>query len=211
MATSSLLTTQTYLKVLEMPGSSLWLLPPSDHALNSILPRLIQETSSRFHSPHSFLPHVTLTSDISPSTYSSDPQAWLNSLRLPSGNDVQVKFEKLASEDVFVRKLYIKCTNTDGLKKLAGVCRQGVNGFGEKEKAMEWANAKYHPHLSLLYHDCALVDAEGISEVERLAQKASVDLSGEGDLGGWVGGTIALVQTDKPVVQWAPIAEVVLR
>jgi 2',3'-cyclic-nucleotide 3'-phosphodiesterase len=133
-----------------MPGSSLWLLPPSDHPIDAVLTALIQQTSLHFQSPHSFLPHVTLTSEISPSTYSIDPQAWLESLQLPPGSDVQVKFEKLASEDVFVRKLYIKCQKLNGLKKLAIACRGELEGFKEERKVVEWAEEKYAPHLSLL-------------------------------------------------------------
>lgn len=133
-----------------MPGSSLWLLPPKSHPLSTVLPTLIHDTSSHFKSTHSFLAHVTLTSEISPSTHSSDPQVWLDSLALPSGDDVQVKFEKLASEDVFFRKLYIKCHKTGGVKKLAEACRREVDGYDEEFKASNWADEEYNPHLSLL-------------------------------------------------------------
>lgn len=118
-----------------------------------------------------------------------------------------MKFEKLASEDVFVRKLYIKCEKAEGLKKLALVCRREVEGFGEGDKAGQWAAEKYNPHLSLLYHDCPPVDEEGLAEVEKLAQKVDVSIAGKGDLGGWRGGRLALVPTDKPIEQWSPIAE----
>ncbi|KAF2034973.1 2',3'-cyclic-nucleotide 3'-phosphodiesterase [Setomelanomma holmii] len=190
-----------------MPGSSLWLLPPSSHPLSSIMPTLIQRTSSHFSSPHSFLPHVTITSEISPSTYFSDPQAWLNSLALPSGDDVEVKLEKLASEDVFFRKLYIKCYKSEGLEKLAQVCRRKVEGFEEEAKATEWADQTYNPHVSLLYHDCPKVEADGFLPIQKLAQQAGVSLDVEGNLGGWTGGRIVLVPTDRPIHEWNPIAE----
>lgn len=133
-----------------MPGSSLWLLPPIDHPLNDLLPTLIDRTSSHFNSPHRFLPHVTLTSDISPSLYSQDAQAWLDSIQLPSKHDVSVQFEALASEDVFFRKLYIKCEKNDGIKQLGKICRSLVKGVEDDEVAHVWAETSYTPHLSLL-------------------------------------------------------------
>jgi 2',3'-cyclic-nucleotide 3'-phosphodiesterase len=190
-----------------MPGSSLWLLPPKSHTLGSILSDLIDQTSSRFDSPHRFIPHVTITSEISPSTYSSDAKAWLDSLKLPSGSTVQVQFEKLASEDVFVRKLYIKCGKAEGLKKLAVACRREVEGFEDESKAERWASDKYNPHLSLLYHDCPPVDEGELSEVEQLVKKAGVSIVGQGELGGWIGGRVVLVPTDKPIDQWIPLAK----
>jgi len=93
-----------------MPGSSLWLLPPSE-SLDTVLSCLIEQTSLHFHSTHTFLPHVTLTSEVLPAKYSSDPQAWLDSLNLHSRDEVHVKFKELASEDIFFRKL-CKCTCT---------------------------------------------------------------------------------------------------
>lgn len=190
-----------------MPGSSLWLLPPKSHPLNDILSSLIDQTSSRFSSPHKFIPHVTLTSEISPSTYSSDPQKWLDSLQLPTPSLVQVRFEKLASEDVFVRKLYIKCNKTEGLEKLAARCRLKVVGFEGEDIATNWAMEKYNPHLSLLYHDCPVVGDEELGRVAELVQKAGVVLGNSGDLAGWAGGRIILVPTDKSIDQWNPVAE----
>lgn len=190
-----------------MPGSSLWLLPPKSHLLNEICSGLMDQTSSRFSSPHRFIPHVTLTSEISPSIYGSDPQKWLESLQLPPTNTVQVKFEKLESEDIFFRKLYIQCIKTDGLEMLAATCRLKVEGFEEEEKAKKWGAEQYNPHLSLLYHDCPVVGAEGLRGVQELVQKAGVTLGVSGDLAGWVGGRVVLVPTDRPIDQWIPVAE----
>jgi len=133
-----------------MPGSSLWLLPPPSHPLSAILPTLIAQTSEHFHSPRRFLPHVTLTSEIPASAYGSDPQAWLDALELPCLGSVEVRFEQLGSENVFVRKLYIKCAKSEGLKQLAKHCRQKVQGYGEDDQARAWVDERYNPHLSLL-------------------------------------------------------------
>jgi 2',3'-cyclic-nucleotide 3'-phosphodiesterase len=137
-------------KIPKMPGSSLWLLPRANHPLNEVLPSLIDKTSKQFNSPHRFLAHVTLTSEISPSKYGSDPQAWLDSLEMPPSKDLNIEFERLGSDEHFFRKLYIKCQKTDGVKKLAQQCRQQVQGFEEGAKASSWAEEQYMPHLSLL-------------------------------------------------------------
>jgi len=100
----------------------------------------------------------------------------------------------------------IQCVKTDGIKKLAAICRRQVEGFGEDSVASKWANDQYNPHVSLLYHDCHQVGMEGLSEVEQLARKAGVDHTGESGHGGWSGGRIVLVPTDKPIAQWIPIA-----
>ena len=133
-----------------MPGSSLWLLPPEDSPLNATLATLIEKTSLRFDSTHRFLPHVTLTSNISPSVYGKDPQSWLDKLSFQSIESTAVIFMELASEDVFVRKLYIKCTKGDSIQKLATSCRQSVDGYGDYTKANQWTASEYNPHLSLL-------------------------------------------------------------
>ncbi|CAA9958376.1 2',3'-cyclic nucleotide 3'-phosphodiesterase [Pyrenophora teres f. teres] len=186
-----------------MPGSSLWLLPPADHPLSNVLPSVIDKTSKQFNSPHRFLPHVTLTSEISPSKHASDPQAWLDSLDLPTGQDIKVTFERLGSEDVFFRKLYIKCEKSEGVKKLAIPCRQQVDGFEEEAKALSWAEGQYMPHLSLMYHDCPQVDTTMLATVDMLG----INFTGSGDMGGWIGGRVVLVPTDRPIEHWLPIAE----
>lgn len=134
-----------------MPGSSLWLLPPESHPLNEKLITLINRTASHFGSKDLFIPHVTLTSDlVKPSSYGPEPQRWLDSLDLPAGGDVKVEFEKLSSEDVYFRKLYIKCQKTKGLKALATVCRKQVGGYEDERIARKWAEETYNPHASLL-------------------------------------------------------------
>jgi 2',3'-cyclic-nucleotide 3'-phosphodiesterase len=133
-----------------MPGSSLWLLPPQTDPLAQDLQSLIQQTAAHFGSSDLFVPHVTLTSGIPPQAYSADPQAWLDSLHLSTAGPVQVLFERLDSEDVFVRKLYIKCAKTDGLKRLAKACRLQVPDCAHGTEAETWVNDAYSPHTSLL-------------------------------------------------------------
>ncbi|KAF2189613.1 2',3'-cyclic-nucleotide 3'-phosphodiesteras-like protein [Zopfia rhizophila CBS 207.26] len=189
-----------------MPGSSLWLLPPKSHPLNSLLSSLIERTAKHFNSPHLFIPHVTLTSEISPSIYSADPQSWLDQIKFPAGSEVKVKLGKLNSEDVFVRKLY-STIEKSGVREIGKVARTVVKGYEDDIKAQQWVEEKYGPHLSLLYHDCPKVSEEDIAEIERIVQEAGVSLKGEGELGGWTNGRVVLVPTDQPIKGWVPAAE----
>lgn len=188
-----------------MPGSSLWLLPPRNQPLYPALCSLISETAKLFGSEHTFLPHVTLTSDINSKAYGSDPQAWLESLPFPKGIDVRVHLGILASEDVFVRKLYSK-VDKDGLESIGKMSRMTVEGYGDVA-AQSWAEERYMPHLSLLYHDCPKIEQERIKEVEKLLEQSGVRLDGQGKLGCWTGGMVVLVDTSKPIKEWVPLAE----
>lgn len=134
-----------------MPGSSLWLLPPDVHPLNEKLTSLINRTALHFGSTDLFIPHITLTSDLVQSSgYGTEPQKWIESLDLPAGGDVKIDFGKLSSEDVYFRKLYIKCQKTKGLKALATVCRGQVAEYEDNKTATRWAEETYNPHVSLL-------------------------------------------------------------
>ncbi|KAH7114446.1 2',3'-cyclic-nucleotide 3'-phosphodiesterase [Dendryphion nanum] len=189
-----------------MPGSSLWLLPPPNHPLNGVLFSLIQEVASHFDSPHLFLPHVTLTTDIDPSIYGTKSQNWLDSIELPKATEVQVKFDHLNSEDVFFRKLYVKVVR-EGVATLGEMARKHVDGFSGEDVARKWVDGEYVPHLSLLYHDCAKLEDEELEEINKLAIEHGLSLEGEGDFGSWQGGRVVLVPTDRPIKEWEPIAE----
>ncbi|KAF2496102.1 2, 3 cyclic phosphodiesterase [Lophium mytilinum] len=187
-----------------MPGSSLWLLPPPSHPLTPLLTSLISKTSTRFSSPYTFLPHVTLTSDIPSSIYSSDPQAWLDELakRFPPAAEVSVQFEKLEVGNIFVKKITVR-VRKDGVSGLAKIAREVVEArAGEAEK---WVEEAYLPHLSLLYSAIEVSDDE-LSELGGVVENAGVDLGGKGEMGGWVGGRVVSVQTDKKIEEWEPIA-----
>ncbi|KAF2996624.1 hypothetical protein E8E13_002107 [Curvularia kusanoi] len=193
-----------------MPGSSLWLLPPENHPLNQKLITLIEQTASAFGSSDLFIPHVTLTSDlVSPSSYGSEPQKWLDNLALPAADSVHVIFEKLQSEDIYFRKLYIKCQKAEGLKALAAVCRKQV-GHEDEVTARKWAEENYNPHVSLLYHDCQQVDATGLEGTTKLVQEQGIGLSELGEASSWTGGRVVLVATEKPTSEWRPIAQRIL-
>lgn len=137
-----------------MPGSSLWLLPPSTSPLHKTLTTLITHTLPSLlpsESP-SFAPHLTLTSNIPPSVYSpptSSPQAWLNSLPLPSASSVRVRFTALRTHDVFFRRCFLEVAKGNGVEELARVARLwGVEG-GDADKVEGWLRG-FGPHVSLM-------------------------------------------------------------
>ncbi|KXX77779.1 hypothetical protein MMYC01_204806 [Madurella mycetomatis] len=184
-----------------MPGSSLWLLPPPAHPLHAALTALITSTlparfpresaSSPSVSPHFFPPHVTLTSEVEPSRYSADPQAWLDRMvgRWLAGDGdshvVKVRFGEIATQDVFFRRCFIR-VGFEGVRGLAGLARDG---------------------------DVPIAD-EVLHEVTRVVREAGIRLPKAGSDGieegnswnGWDGGVVWLVPTDKPIAEWKPIA-----
>ncbi|KAL5431277.1 hypothetical protein PMIN05_009628 [Paraphaeosphaeria minitans] len=168
-----------------MPGSSLWLLPPRGHPLDAALSKLIAETAAQFGSPHTFLPHVTLTSEIAA--------------------DV---------EPVYVRKLYSRVPHP-GVVLAARAARSVVQPNAAEVES--WLERKWVPHLSLLYHECVVVEAEKLRELEAWVRAEGVELDGgkggerererEREMGGWTGGRVVLVDTSRPIGEWVPIAE----
>jgi len=138
-----------------MPGSSLWLIPPPTSDFNKHLQDLITASIPRHFSntkTHDFIPHVTITSNISPSLHTPNPQAWLDSLDLPltSAITITAEIEALDPEDPFFKKLTLRLGKDGSLCDLAARCRaEGVLG-GDEERAREWVRNEYAPHLSLM-------------------------------------------------------------
>ncbi|KXX81125.1 hypothetical protein MMYC01_204088 [Madurella mycetomatis] len=219
-----------------MPGSSLWLLPPPAHPLHAALTALITSTlparfpresaSSPSVSPHFFPPHVTLTSEVEPSRYSADPQAWLDRMvgRWLAGDGdshvVKVRFGEIATQDVFFRRCFIRVGFERvrawlGWPGMGGLWRCGWGAmFGEEtERWLEWWRREYGPHVSLIYGDVPIAD-EVLHEVTRVVREAGIRLPKAGSDGieegnswnGWDGGVVWLVPTDKPIAEWKPIA-----
>lgn len=139
-----------------MPGSSLWLVPPPSHPLHDIITKLISSTlpslfPNSSSSPPFFSPHLTLTSNIDPTVYGADPQAWLDSIPFSSA---RVVFERVMTQDFYYRRCYIKCA-FESVRDVAAIARaRGVEGeetVGAKTEAWldEWRGA-FGPHVSLL-------------------------------------------------------------
>ncbi|KAK4155614.1 2',3'-cyclic-nucleotide 3'-phosphodiesterase [Chaetomidium leptoderma] len=137
-----------------------------------------------------------------------------------------VRFERVESQDVFYRRCFVR-VGFEGVRALAGVARAvGVLGegvevdrdpdggvrFGEgTEKWLSSWRAEFGPHLSLMYGD-EPISEETLKEITKVVQQAGVKLSDEEtgateEGGGWDGGVIWLVPTDKPISEWGkPIA-----
>lgn len=199
-----------------MTGSSLWLIAPSkDNPFNKSLEDLIGNAlPSNFPRvpKNSFIPHVTITSDIDPAkTYASSPQEWLDSLELPmfqkEKNEVIIELEVLEAGEPFFKKVTIKAKKDANLIQLATKCRQQSLLLSEST-ASTWAEKEYLPHLSLFYGDVPQ------SEVQKKIPLIELQLGFElGSLFDCCGGTLAmgaklvLVDTSKEIKDWSVIAQ----
>ncbi|KAK7536015.1 2',3'-cyclic-nucleotide 3'-phosphodiesterase [Phyllosticta citribraziliensis] len=213
-----------------MTGCSLWLVPPQDSPLYDKLSTLISDTlPAQFPEDASatperlvtagFVPHVTLTSDVPIDLFTrageddearrkADAQAWLDSVRvsLPRSSDVDVRFRALDVGDKFVQKLTLR-VEKEGVKDLALWSRILAVENGLNTPAQQWADDVYRPHCSLIYGSVDISE-EKKTQLQQLIQAAGVSIDGSGDLGGWKGGTVWLVPTNKPIPEWTPWAEV---
>ncbi|KAH7305521.1 2',3'-cyclic-nucleotide 3'-phosphodiesterase [Stachybotrys elegans] len=199
-----------------MPGSSLWLVPPTEHPLHKLLSDIISH-----HLPAqfpeltgpTFSPHMTLTSNIDPKTYGDDPQGWLDSIAWPDTSTVHVRLQSLKTEDVFFRRSYLK-VEFEGVREAAGVARArgviGEDSIGPATESWlrEW-NLAFGPHVSLIYGSVPIEDGK-LAEIETLVRNQGVKLSSQspvaGSFSGWDGGIVWLVPTDRSIDEWKPIA-----
>lgn len=138
-----------------MPGSSLWLLPPQSHPLNTTLQNLITSIPSANFKPiavdnhpfANFIPHITVTSDIPSEPDNS--QQWLDNLSLPySTGDLSVVLQDVEAGSAFFRKLTVRVEKNEGFRELGAACREQGTGCS-REEAGRWAEGVYGPHLSL--------------------------------------------------------------
>lgn len=129
-----------------MPGSSLWLVPPLSHPLHEVITTLISTTlPSKFPSeaggtnPVLFAAHMTLTSEILPSTYyhNSTPdlnhpatdeekqhaQKWLDALLFPPAGEVRVRLDRVDTQDVFFRRCFVR-VGYEGVEDIVAVTRE---------------------------------------------------------------------------------------
>jgi 2',3'-cyclic-nucleotide 3'-phosphodiesterase len=115
------------------------------YAITETIPSILPE-----HKPVDFFPHVTITSEILPSTVGDDPQVWLDNLELKHCEDVRIRFQKLVTEDKFFKRLFIRCEKDPGLFCVAKACRKWAVEGGDHSKAGKWLNGNYDPHCSLM-------------------------------------------------------------
>ena len=200
-----------------MSGASLWLVPPKDSPIDTILTQLIMRAVPQ-HFPQlkstpTFSPHLTLTSDIAQDAVSERPQSWLDSLPLALDRLPHVMFETLDVGEPFFRKLTLS-TAKDPLLEVAVQIRATAVENGDAAAARRWAEDVYAPHVSLLYADLEITEekrVEILGDLDRVGIKLKNEgaLRGEENEGydGWAGGKIVLVSTWKKLEDWAVTAE----
>ncbi|KAK8121849.1 2'-3'-cyclic-nucleotide 3'-phosphodiesterase, partial [Apiospora sp. TS-2023a] len=196
--------------------------PPS-HPLHATIADLIERTLSAAFPDLTgpvFAPHMTLTSNIDPAVYGDSPQAWLDAVPWPRAADVDVRLEKVATQDIFFRRCFLKVAFEKGIRDIAGLARAvGVNGEGYQigpvtEKWLEEWREAFGPHVSLIYGENPIND-EKLGEISKTVEEGGVRLSStspkqadesSNQYGGWKGGVVWLVPTDRPISEWKPIA-----
>ncbi|KAF3914494.1 hypothetical protein AA313_de0206287 [Arthrobotrys entomopaga] len=195
--------------------ASLWLLPPPG-PLSSALQRLIS-TILPHHIPDpvpDFQPHITISSGI-PLSSSTDFQTLLSSIPLDSLSP-KVQFKKVRYGTAFWTKITLELHKTTSLKELAVQCRSRIVPNVDEITAREWVE-KYTtpaesgedgfiPHLSLVYWGSD-VEEDVRGKVEEEVYKAGVttdevELEVIGEMGGFEGGKLVVVDTTKKVEEW---------
>lgn len=87
--------------------------------------------------PPCFTPHVSLTVDtIFPDAELSQPQKWLDRLKLGDPSKLKVTIREIDIGESFFQKLVMLCERTPELLELAAHCR-GV-AIGDVEEAQTW-------------------------------------------------------------------------
>ncbi|KAJ6257409.1 hypothetical protein Dda_8298 [Drechslerella dactyloides] len=204
---------------------SLWLLPPPG-ALSQALQTLISTTlPRRIPGPvPDFQPHITVSSGL-PLQSAADFLSLLSSIQLPERLPT-ILFKRVRYGAAFWTKITLEINKSDSLKDLAVVCRTAVVPGVDEAQAREWVE-KYTtpaesgqqgfiPHLSLVYWDEDVHKEEfhavrlGVhSDVNDAGVKCEdgwkgpdVDGAPVGDMAGWKGGKLVVVDTTKPVEAW---------
>lgn len=203
-------------------GCSLWLLPPSNSPIQSILSDLITtKIPSRFPKLQNvvFEPHMTLTSDVSlPPDVAGKEQAqrWLDNLLLPKKVDLNVRLESLDVGGQYFKKLTLS-VDKGPLEFFGAHVRSIAVENGDMAAATSWAKETWAPHVSLMYAEIEIT-AEKRQEIVEVVIWAGIRLGkdnglledGQGHYSGWNGGRIALVETWKELKDWEVIASRVI-
>ncbi|KAF2431131.1 hypothetical protein EJ08DRAFT_660280 [Tothia fuscella] len=169
---------------------------------------------------------MTITSNIDVAalkTSGTSPQEWLDRLAVPEAGDVVVKFRGEPGVGVgerFTKKLFLGVEKR-GVEGLGGLCfwqvknlgaegsGSGTGGSNEEDSRDEsiklWLR-EWDPHVSLLYSDIEIDEAKR-KELEDVVLQSGITFDGYGDLSGWSGGMLWLVDTSKPISEWKPLAE----
>lgn len=200
-----------------MPGSSLWLIPPSDSEIQGVLSALITTTIPaqfpELEATQDFPPHLTLTSNVPESVTQNEPQTWLDNLPISLEDSPSVSFQSLDIGQHFFKKLTLSVPKVP-LQNLAATVRAAAVENGDEAAAKRWVDEMYAPHVSLLYADIEIDETKRRRVLQDVAD-AGIRLANEGFLGaskvkgydGWNHGRIVLVPTWKELKDWTIVAE----
>lgn len=165
-------------------GLSLWIVPPESYKPGSLLKELTTKTfPTYFRGSPPFVPHVTLTADISEST-----RNLLSTMNLGSIAPPIIDFGPLAYGEGFFNGIYLNINQTDTLLALVKHVRECINQVPLEETS-------YGPHMSLAY-----VDKKPTADQLRYVESEAAGAIGRSS--GWKGGSVWLVDTSPIVSQW---------
>lgn len=120
------------------------------------------------------------------------------------------------TRDTLTTRVTLYVEKTPQLESLAQQCRYKYVA-AEPEDAEAWAKDEFTPHVSLVYSEMPREQVEKNlgSKLESAVKGAGIVMGGTGEsvggeIGGWKGGRLWLVDTSKPFAEWKPMAERVL-
>ncbi|KAK6359132.1 hypothetical protein TWF696_000298 [Orbilia brochopaga] len=204
---------------------SLWLLPPPG-ALAQALQTLISTTLPKRipGTVPDFQPHITISSGI-PVKPGDDFKSLLAEIKLPDQPPI-ILFKRVRYGTALWTKITLEINKSTSLKNLAVACRAAIVPGVDEAKAREWVEnyttpaesgeQGFIPHLSLVYWDEDIHKPEfdsvrfGVhSDVTDAGVKCEDGWKGEdvdnvevGDMAGWKGGKLVIVDTTQPVEAW---------
>ncbi|EWC48932.1 hypothetical protein DRE_00237 [Drechslerella stenobrocha 248] len=173
-----------------------------------------------------FQPHITISSGIPLST-PEDLQSLLSGVNL-SDRPPKIVFKRVRYGTAFWTKVTIEIHKSTSLKDLAVACRAALVPDCDQAAAEEWVEkyttpaesgeAGFIPHLSLVYWDEDIQRSDyddvrvGVSGdvndagVALQEGRKGADIDWEevavGNMDGWSGGKLVLVDTTRPVEAW---------
>lgn len=173
---------------------SLWLVPPESFKPSYSLSKLTSITfpsSPNFPQSPSFTPHLTLTSSI-PAT----PQLLLPSLNLETLAIPDVEFGEITQGKEYFKLIFLRIKKSLTLLSLAKYVRERL-----LPGASTFDDAIYDPHISLVYSREEATE----KRIEYVTRETSIAI---GNVTGWKGGKIVLMDTRSPKVEdWKVLEE----
>jgi hypothetical protein len=170
---------------------SLWLVPPRESIVYARLSSIVESFDG------TFVPHVTLVSDIPLATSIEFLDASL--LDYFVGHPLpDVRLTTLETGPDFFKRLFLRCERTASLVSLARFARQTL--VDRHNNLDQWID-HYDPHVSLIYAERSQCNDDEL--------RARIDLSTLLDEQ-WQGGEIRLVDTSRPVSQWKTMWQLTL-